>query len=508
MKCIFSKLLFSIQHKRKVVIALVSFLTCFGSFANNIAISNLSLTGKNTTDHYTLVQFDISWDNSFRISSESANWDAAWIFVKYRYAGGVWQHAFLNNAGHLAPLGSTIYPGIFNPSATFNPTTNPGLGAFIYRDSDGTGTFSKTGVQLRWNYGVNGVGDNDEVEIQVFAIEMVYVPQGAFTIGSGGSEAAAFYKYPSSTTPYIINSEAAIPVGAAQDYLYYEHTTYSSDQLGPIPALYPKGYNAFYCMKYEISQQGYVDFLNNITTTQATNRFSVQSSYRNGINVSGNVYYTTYPYVACNFLGWPDITAYYDWSGLRPMTELEFEKACRGPISPVANEYVWGTTGIASNPYTLNNIGSSSEVIGSNYNVSTSIGNAAHSLSTPRNGAINGPVRVGIFAGTAGNNSRITAGATYYGIMEMGGNLWERPVSLGNPTGRAFDGTHGDGSLNSTGFSNVSTWPGSDAVGSGFRGGHWGDYAVFLRTSDRNYAAYVEPGRFFYVGGRGVRIAP
>jgi hypothetical protein len=30
------------------------------------------------------------------------------------------------------------------------------------------------------------------------------------------------------------------------------------------------------------------------------------------------------------------------------MTELEYEKACRGPLMPVANEYAWGTTTISA----------------------------------------------------------------------------------------------------------------------------------------------------------------
>lgn len=34
------------------------------AYANNIVVSNVSLTGQNTTLHYTMVKFDISWDNS------------------------------------------------------------------------------------------------------------------------------------------------------------------------------------------------------------------------------------------------------------------------------------------------------------------------------------------------------------------------------------------------------------------------------------------------------------
>ena len=161
--------------------------------ANNINVTNVKLTGQNTTGQYSLVQFDISWENSWRTSSAPNNWDAAWVFVKYKVSGGTWNHAMLNLTGHTAPSGSTITPA------------SDGTGAFIYRDAIGTGAFSKTGVQLRWNYGANGVADNAVVDIQVFAIEMVYVPTGAFTVGSGGTEAGAFYKYPATTDPYQIS---------------------------------------------------------------------------------------------------------------------------------------------------------------------------------------------------------------------------------------------------------------------------------------------------------------
>ena len=39
-------------------------------------------------------------------------------------------------------------------------------------------------------------------------------------------------------------------------------------------------------------------------------------------------------------------------------------------------------------------------------------------------GSIDGPLRVGIFAANSLNTGRITAGASYYGIMELSGNLW------------------------------------------------------------------------------------
>lgn len=477
------------------------------AFANNITIFNYSLTDRNVTNHSIMVKFDISWENSWRTSLAPNNWDAAWVFVKYRVGTGEWQNSWLNNTGHINPTGSTITTGLLDPTLPFNQTTNPGIGAFIYSNTDGTGTFTKRGVQLRWNYGANGLADNAVVDIRVYTIEMVYVPQDNFFIGSGGNETASFYKYPVTTNPYLISGEGAITVGTANDNLYYSTGFSSGDQLGPIPTAFPKGYKAFYCMKYEISQQAYVDFLNSLTQTQANIRKYTSTSNRYAITGStiGN-YATNNPFVACNYLSWADLAAYLDWSGLRPMTELEFEKACRGTQATAPNEYAWGTTGIANNPYTLNNSGLSNEYISSNY--STTDGNAAFPYTTPLNGDINGPVRVGIFAGNGLNTGRITSGGTYYGIMEMSGNVWERPVTVGNPTGRTFTGANGNGLLTATGEADVSNWPGITGLGACFRGGCWNDNLIHLRVSHRDLAAYDNDTRIVNSGGRGIRVAP
>ena len=60
-------------------------LVCMGLHgvlkANNIQVSSGTLTGQNTSGNYTFVQFNLGWDNSWR---DNVNWDAAWIFVKYK----------------------------------------------------------------------------------------------------------------------------------------------------------------------------------------------------------------------------------------------------------------------------------------------------------------------------------------------------------------------------------------------------------------------------------------
>jgi formylglycine-generating enzyme required for sulfatase activity len=257
-------------------------------------------------------------------------------------------------------------------------------------------------------------------------------------------------------------------------------------------------------MKYEITQQQYVDFLNCLNSTQASNRYSTTSSgSRYGISLNSGIFSTSNPFVACNFLSWSDGTAYLDWSGLRPMTELEFEKACRGPLTPVPLEYAWGNTSVQGLPMSLSNSGANNENIATNF--STSLGNA---ITNQNSGSIGGPVRVGIFAGNVLNTMRVTAGATYYGIMEMTANVEERPVTVGNPQGRQFTGLHGNGLLDVSGNADALNWPGITAVGGGFRGGRWVDGIIYTRVSDRFRAALININRNSGIGGRGVRSAP
>jgi len=465
------------------------------SFANNLVISNVLLTGQNTTSHYSMVKFDIAWENSWRVSTGPSNWDAAWVFIKYRKKNSTeWNHATLHYVdgtgsgdGHTEPTNSDIN------SANDNGSSGA-YGVFIHRNSNMTqGSVSYTGVRLRWDYGVDGLQDNDNVEVCVLGIEMVYVPQGSFYLGSGGSENYHFYKYPTSTNPYQVSSEAAITVGTTNDNLYYAGGTNAGDQAGPIPTVFPKGYAAFYCMKYKITQKQYTEFLNKLTSTQDGTRYYNKNSYRHSIGGSAGNRTTTMPYVACNYLNWADLVAYLDWAALRPMTELEFEKACRGTLSPVANEYAWGNTTITQ-ATGISNSGAYNET------ASNSGANCVY------NTKVSGPMRVGCLG--QGVNTREAVGASYYGIMELSGNVWERSVTVGNTTGRAFTAINGDGQLDASGDANVSNWPGTNAVGGGFRGGLWTGTAIYLRVSDRYIAACTYTPRNTDNGGRGSRVAP
>ena len=60
---------------------------CLPMFANNIALGTATLTDENVTEGCVYVTFDVTWEHSWRMSSGASNWDAAWLFVKYRVGG-------------------------------------------------------------------------------------------------------------------------------------------------------------------------------------------------------------------------------------------------------------------------------------------------------------------------------------------------------------------------------------------------------------------------------------
>jgi hypothetical protein len=243
-------------------------------------------------------------------------------------------------------------------------------------------------------------------------------------------------------------------------------------------------------MKYEASQQAYVDFLNTLDATKAASH--------NNPAYTGTPY-NFVPYFADRPVGSIDkidFLAFLDWAALRPMTELEYEKACRGyNMVPVADEYAWGNTTIVRTS-AVNNPGTQAETPVS--------GNANYYVNFATN--LNRPARNGAWANDT-TTTREQTGGTYYGVMEMTANQYEFAVTVGTTLGRSFVPNHGDGELNAAGNADVTGW---DLTGAalGHRGGGYGETNVmFLKVSYRGQAVVTANGVSGAYSIRGVRTA-
>lgn len=476
----------------KIAFAII-FLFAMNASANNVQITGTSVSGSNIT-------FNISWDNSWNANIAPANWDAVWVFIKYQDCNTrLWAHAGLST---IAGDHSTSSP------LQVDPTTD-GKGVFIRRSALGGGSVAATSVTLKMTIPAG------TYNYKVFGIEMVNVPQGAFDLGDGA--AVSTFNSISVTATSQSGGLTAAAIGGTSV---------------AVPATFPMGYNAVYCMKYEISQEQYVEFLNSLTYDQqkartvndpisAAGTYAMFAGYyyRNGIRIStpGNNNAIPAVYVcdatagvennindgqniAMNDLSWADLTAYLDWAALRPMTEMEYEKICRGTLPRATGEYAWGTN-------TINAINST--VVANALQPNESFASILNGLCNYglNSGAVGyGPVRCGIFA--TGTSGRASSGASYYGAMEMSGNVWERVVTLANTSGSAFTGTLGDGTLTPLGEANQSTWPSpATAVGTGYKGGAWNTYGPYNyeQLSNRSFSATADATRNYSFGGRGVR---
>ncbi len=530
---------------KKTILTLSLSVIAILLFSNNIQLSNTSLTGQVLANQTVQVKFDLSWENGWRTSTTvPLNWDAAWVFIKYKVVGGEWHHAKLSTSGYTGPTTCTI------------DMADDSTGAFIYLSEDGSGNVSFNNLELQWAYGVNGVGDDDMVEVRVFAIEMVYIPSGPFYAGDGLNEAGRgqFYEY-GTYNPYYVSSEGPIQCGITAGNLWAG----SVMNVGMLPADYPKGFAGFYCMKYEISQDQYKQFLNTLTRTQqnyhtftdiggtsVTNIFVMSNtatpSSNNGIRcypplpASGPIYFymdldndgsleenEDGNTLAANWLRWMDLAAYLDWAALRPLSELEYEKVCRGPKNPVMGEYPWGNTRVNTTETYLWSYGTPLDTLVSFWDV----GNVNYQATNPVNVTT---MRCGIFAASAWFSSRMETGAGYYGCMELAGNVLERVVQVGYVAGRSFTSLNGNGELNEAGHADVDYWPGMNGnsyanvlnpaydpltgigvthvAGIGLAGGHYSTTDTLeMRTSDRNKRNTALSIFSDYRGGRGCRTA-
>ena len=294
--------------------------------------------------------------------------------------------------------------------------------------------------------------------LRVFGIEMVYIPEANFFVGDGAANSYSYkyglYRYGKiGTPPYQIVSEDSIIIGTNEGELWAD----AKISACTLPTAFPKGYAPFYMMRYEITQGQYSDFLMTLDSASAVNHYpNHYGENRYYIRHIGNVYGCDAnnnavfdesddgEWIGCGWLEYQWGFDYLDWAGLRPMTELEFEKGCRGPIYPVGNEYAWGNGGCTkgSIEYAYSD---SERVTPANTNFSESY-----------------PYRAGGCAEPTGN--RIESGASYYGVMDLTSGLIERCIILYNhyAPSTSYTGNHGDGVIGTS-----PGWPRSGIHGSG-----------------------------------------
>lgn len=532
---------------RCLTFALAAILLCpVGLKANNIRIIGTPEVVKKDDHKTAAINFTLAWDNSWK-TSKPANWDAAWIYVKC-WDGDQWNHVYLEETGHTPGNKDLPEYRVTNRDGSSkkmlmtyecgksvvwkkwhqNPAEESVIGVvgiFLFRkDSLGAGDVVIPGISLLWNYADQTFTEDDDLVVKVFAVEMVYVPEGAYYLGGKGTAASQTASFTTNKnifgSPMYVTSED--PITIANNEAATSLWSTSNMVAGTLPKDFPKGFKAFYIMKYELTQEAYADFLNTLNQGQQDGRVqgvlanigvggSIWNGAANGlcawrhyVEVSQRAPTVTFGVDANNnnkwnetvivkkklgnvedscamsidgqdlamtFVSLYDLLAYADFAGLRPMTEMEYEKACRGDRPVVNDEYAWGSVTMTyfnqayhsgwGNYFNFVNrvqdINKGSEHLADQYNCGATHG--IYYVWWENNRMLSAPLRVGCFADST--STRAAAGATYWGVMNMSDNCSELCISLGNATvapGQKFIGSHGDGQLLANGNADVGDW--------------------------------------------------
>ena len=299
--------------------------------ANNLQIENFSVVETDESNNTITFTADVSWENGWRTVN---SYDSIWVFLKYSTdAGLTWNHASMASTG-IDPLGFTV-PLDFEVVV---PADERGF--FLQRTGLNSGNSSAEGIQFVWDYGQDGLSDEMAMAAntinKVFGIEMVYIPEGAFYAGDGASSSTYRFKEGSADDdPWYIQNESAISTtNTASNGFYYTSTGASGESstgsVFLVPSSFPKGHQAFYLMKYELTEGQWVSFFNTLSESAKANR-DLTSGVEGGKNSDGIVVRntiswdssvpasdatTTRPDRPVSFLSWPDFCAYADWSGI------------------------------------------------------------------------------------------------------------------------------------------------------------------------------------------------
>ena len=400
-----------------------------------VTLGRVALDGLDAEAKTVPLELSAVWADPSR---DGERYDALWVFAKFEREPGVW--------GDLRLRSGSARVGDDSPLAVREVLHPSGYarGLVLYRGARGAGPTS-VAVTADWDFGASYFDrPTDSTDVRVYGVELVHVPPGAFALGE---DVADSLRQPNAFRAagggaFRLASEGELAVGDAAGALTYdvpEGESYAGGDVGgPVPPSFPKGVDGFYVMKYPVTQGQYAAFLNALPPRGRRARdVSAYPNYRErggSIRCDGAACVAAYPDRAANFLTWADGTGWAAWAGLRPMTELEYEKAAAGTAADSARY---------------------------------------------ADGAL--PDRVG----SSRRRSR-------WGAVDLRGGLWERVVSIGTPEGRAYRGSPGPGFVDELGypyaFANAD-WPGPRAVGSGYRGGTEG-LLDLSEVADRTYGAY------------------
>jgi formylglycine-generating enzyme required for sulfatase activity len=503
---------------------------------------------QNSNANLYTCKVEVTWPADIDGSVDSAgSRDVLWLFLKYQdtmrpQGQREWRHA------EILGCDSSPYRGF----STI--ISHDGMGIVLVRDEAEKGGVQISDFSIEWRPSQGVL--NHHCRYQLFAIPMVYVPTASFYVGGSGEEVGAFYAGGHTlNTPFQIVSEAALLIRDTIGGLWgrSEQGDHSIGREGALPSAFPKGFHAFLCMKEEITQGQYRDFLNTLSRKQQVGRVCMDfevGHYVGGYVWSGKEWNmeeqrrlkrpgnrlgvrliedkgahipmvfacdlqpSAPPYLEVNEaddgadlsmgqLNWADLTAFLDWAALRPLTELEFEKAGKGSAMPYPNGYAWGS----SPPVPLND---------TDWRLFDRDSSEAGTVVFPNalygnQPMVQGPTLLPYVDADRQYLGR--RGSSIYGIQSLSGGMWERAVSVSLDEGRKYRGSHGDGVLSSDGFANERDWPGyilgfdRSAEGSCFRGGSWYTSSVFMRIADRYYGHASCVARFSVRGGRGGRTA-
>lgn len=465
-------------------------LVCLGTArANNVLISVVNTAVRLDTVY---VDLELSWENSWT-ETNAVNHDAVWFIAK-RKMGNDWV---------------AVYPEVSTSDDYLVLETTDQSGLII------KGLTTMDGFQdgsLRIGFLIT---DLKPLDFYFTAMEVVAVNPGGFELGDSLSlNTLGTLNH----RPLRVESENQL-----------DSTTLSSTQpesiAGAISVDFPKGYEGFYSMKYELSQAQVVNFVNHISYASQKSLFTEIDSLVVGDYLFGNegqnfggircsrpvsdgspaVFMSDLSgnmqsgdakdgkTLACNFISWRFLLTYLDWVGLRPMTEFEFEKACRGPIPSVPREFAFGSPFFVDANTTAHDSTASETYL-------DTLPSGSGILVSGFTGRF-GPLRTGF--GASQQSNRLESGASYWGIMELSGNLWEQTVSVAKPNGLRFKGSHGDGNI-------TNGWPDDwRTEASIVRGGAWNSGLFLpyrdLAVSDRYYYGLASERARNTTGGRGVR---